>query len=262
MTGRSMIFRGYGAWVRVDVPEGMDIVALATFVAPELTMVEDSHGPADLMVTRWNGVYHVILGERRYGPYRTEENALRGISNGIHFLLGKRSPMTFVHAGAIELGGTAVIFPGRSRWGKSTMVASLVDQGCGFLSDEYAVVSPEGSVFPFSKPIRLRYDGTALYKHPRGVSAPGGLTCSAVVLTRYEEGSAWRPEPLSRGNAVLGILPNALQSREAPNQVLESLTALVRDAICCESVRGDGEPTIESLRALGAFAMLRRGLQA
>ena len=170
--------------------------------------------------------------------------------------------MTFVHAGASEMDGTAVIFPGRSRWGKSTMVASLVDQGCGYLSDEYAVVSPEGSVFPLSKPIRLRSDGTVLYKYPRGVSAPGGLPCSAVILTRYEEDSIWSPEPLSRGNAVLGILPTALQSRDAPKQVLESLTALVKNAACCQSPRSDGEPSIQSLRALGTVSMLKRGFQA
>lgn len=262
MTGRSFVFRGYGARVRVDVPESMDVPSLSRFVAPELTIEEVADGPADLLVTRWDGVYHLVLGERRYGPYRTNENAFRGISNGIHFVLGKRSPMTFLHAGAIEVDGTAVIFPGRSRWGKSTMVSSLVDQGCGYLSDEYAVISPEGSVFPLSKPIRLRLEGTDSYRHPRGVSAPGGLSCGAVVLTRYEEGSRWSPEPLSRGNAVMGLLPAALQGRDAPQQVLEALNALVKDATCCQSSRGDGEPTLESLRELRSVSLQKRGLQA
>src|SRR5919106_6617267 len=121
MTGRSFVFRGYGARVRVDVPESMDVPSLSRFVAPELTIEEAASGPADLLVTRWDGVYHLVLGERRYGPYRTNENAFRGISNGIHFVLGKRSPMTFVHAGAIEVDGSAGIFPGASRSGKNTI---------------------------------------------------------------------------------------------------------------------------------------------
>ena len=262
MRGRSFVLRGYGARVRVDVPESMDVPSLSRFVAPEVKIEEAADGPADLLVTRWDGVYHLVLGERRYGPYRTNENAFRGISNGIHFMLGKRSPMTFVHAGAIEVDGSAVIFPGRSRWGKSTMVSSLVDQGCGYLSDEYAVISPEGSVYPLSKPIRLRSDKTASYRYPSGVSAPGGLPCKAVVLTRYEAGSLWSPDPLSPGNAVLGILPTVLQCRDAPNQVLEALTALVKDAPCYQSIRGDGEPTLESLRELGAESPLARGVQA
>jgi hypothetical protein len=260
MTGHSLIYRGYGASLRVDVPDGMDMAGLKGHVAPELSVEEAAEGPADLLVTRWGGVYHLVLGERRYGPYRTNENAFRGISNGIHFVIGKRSPMTFVHAGAIEIDGAAVVFPGRSRWGKSMLVSSLVDQGCGYLSDEYAVVSPEGSVFPLSKPIRLRCDGEAEYKMPQGVSAPGGLPCGAVVLTKFEDGSTWNPEAMSRGNAVLGILPSALQSRDEPQQVLEALSAMVRDAVCYQGTRGAGEPTAESIRALRTVRELKRGV--
>ena len=251
MIGRSFTFRGYGASVRVDVPDGVQLTDLRSHIAPELSAEEDVLGPADLHLTRWHGVHHLVSGERRYGPYRTFDNALRGVSNGIHFLLGKRSPLTFLHAGAIEIDGAAVIFPGRSRWGKSTLVASLVDQGCGYLSDEYAVVSPEGSIFPLSKPIRLRREGGgAEFRSPTGVSAPGGLSCAAVILTRYEKGAAWDPELLTPGSAILGALPAALQSQDAPEQVLEALTALVSGAACYRGARGEGVPTMDALRQL------------
>lgn len=256
MIGRSFTFRGYGASVRVDVPDDVRLTDLRRQVAPELSAEEDAHGPPDLHLTRWEGVYRLVAGERRYGPYSTLENAFRGLSNGIHFLLGKRSPMTFLHAGAIELDGSAIVFPGRSRWGKSTLVASLVEQGCGYLSDEYAVVSPDGSVFPLSKPIRLRLEGgKSEFRTPPGVSAPGGLACAAMLLTRYETGMAWKPEPLTAGSAMLGVLPSALQSRDAPDQVLQAITALVRDAACYRGTRGDGEPSIDTLRQLNHSAL-------
>ena len=255
MNGHSLLLRGYGASVRVDVPDGMDLKSLTKHVAPEVSIEHGADGPADLLVTRWDGIYHLVLGERRYGPYRTSDNAFRGISNGIHFVLGKRSPLTFVHAGAVEVDGVAVIFPGRSRWGKSTLVSSLVDQGCGYLSDEYAVVSPEGSVFPLSKPIRLRRDGAAEYRAPQGVSAPGGLSCGAVILTRFEETASWSPEIISRGTAVMGLLTSTLQTRDEPSQVLEALKALVSGAVCCQSARGNDEPTAEALRMLQQLAI-------
>jgi hypothetical protein len=257
MRGRSFILRGYGARVRLDVPEGMDISNLRRYVAPEITIDETKDGPADLFVTRWDGVYHLVFGERRYGPYRTSEKAFRSISNGIHFALGRRSPMTFIHAGAIELDGAAVIFPGRSRWGKSTLVSSLVDQGCGYLSDEYAVISSDGSVFPLSRPIHLRSGGNTEYRMPQGVCAPGGLPCGAVVLTRYEQDSIWNPKVITRGDAVIGILPTALLSRDAPHQVLSALTALVREAPCYQGVRGDGKPTLSAVRNLVGVTKLR-----
>ena len=261
MSGHSYTYRGYGARVRIDVPDGMDMVGLTGHVAPEVSVEQGGEGPADLLVTRWDGVYHLVLGERRYGPYRTIDNAFRGISNGIHFVLAKKSPMTFVHAGAIEINGGAIVFPGRSRWGKSTLVSSLVDQGCGYISDEYAVVSPEGSVFPLSKPIRLRCNGQAEYRTPRGVSAPGGLPCTVVVFTKFEEGATWNPQAISRGNAIMEILPSTLQSRDEPQQALEAVNALVKDAVCFQGTRGNGEPTADALRALGIVPELMRGAQ-
>ena len=264
MSARSLTFRGYGASIRVDLPADLDIAAgLRRFVAPELNVEErDACGPSDLLLTRWNGTYHLTLGERRYGPYRNMENVYRGISNGIHFVLGKRSPMTFLHAGSVELDGSAVVFPGRSRWGKSTLVSALVEQGCGYLSDEYAVVSPEGAVFPFSRPIRLRRRDGADYVTPTGVSAPGGLPCAAVILTQYEAGSTWDPEPVTSGSAILDTLGSALQSRDAPEQVLGAVTAMVRKAVCYKGIRGDGEPTVAALRGIGRVDEVRQEMKA
>jgi hypothetical protein len=175
---------------------------------------------------------------------------MRGVSNGIHFVLGKRSPMTFLHAGAVEIDGSAVVFPGRSRWGKSTLVASLVEQGCGYMSDEYAVISQEGTVFPLSKPVRLRRNGSEVHIRPPGVSAPGGLRCAALILTRFEEGAEWAPEIMTAGSAILEMLPSALQSRDCPEEVLTSLAALVQEAECYRSPHGTYEPTLESIQAI------------
>lgn len=248
----SYLFKGYGASVRVDAPVDISLEALRSQVAPELAVQQCGAGPSDLHLTRWNGEYHLLHGQRRYGPYRTLQNALRGVSNGVHFVIGKRSPLTFLHAGAVEIDESAVVFPGRSRWGKSTLVASLVAQGCGYLSDEYAVISPEGCVFPLSKPIRLRTgNGEVVYDVDHGAaSAPGGFPCAAVVLTKFEEGAAWEPEQVTSGQAALETLPSALQGRDEPEQVLHAIAALVANASCYRGLRGSGEPTADMLRGL------------
>jgi hypothetical protein len=191
-------------------------------------------------------------------------NALRGASNGIHFVVGKRSPLTFLHAGAVEIDGYAVVFPGRSRYGKSMLVASLVEQGCGYLSDEYAVISPDGSVFPLSKPIRLRVgDGAAgINVNRAGAGAPGGFRCAAVILTKYEDGAAWKPRLLTRGQAALETLPSALQSRDDPDQVLRAVAALVGSSSCYQGARGGGEPTAATIRGLLERESLSQGARA
>jgi hypothetical protein len=264
MMDGSYRFHGYGASLRVDAPVDIPLEELRSQVAPEVAAEGSDRGPSDLHLTRWNGDFHLTYGERRYGPYRAKENALRGLSNAVHFVLGKRSPMTFLHAGAIEIDGQAVVFPGRSRWGKSMLVASLVEQGCGYLSDEYAVISSEGAVFPLSKPIRLRVGNGELGFNieQKGKSAPGGFPCGAVILTRYVGGARWNPESLTPGQAALETLSAALQSRDEPAQVLNSVTAMVCGAACYRGERGDDEPTAATLRSLLEVRSFSQGARA
>src|ERR1051326_6942658 len=52
----------------------------------------------------------------------------------------------FVHAGVVGWGGRALVIPGRSFSGKSTLVAALVRAGATYYSDEYAVFDAQGRV--------------------------------------------------------------------------------------------------------------------
>ncbi len=63
---------------------------------------------------------------------------------------------TFVHAGVVGWRGRAIVIPGRSRSGKTTLVAELVKAGALYLSDEFAVLDGRGRVHPFAKPLSIR----------------------------------------------------------------------------------------------------------
>src|SRR5438094_6797894 len=56
---------------------------------------------------------------------------------------------TFLHAGVVGWRGRALVLPGRSRAGKSTLVAELVRAGATYLSDEYAVLDDAARAHPF-----------------------------------------------------------------------------------------------------------------
>ena len=50
----------------------------------------------------------------------------------------------FVHAGAVGWHGKAIIIPGRSMSGKTSLVRELVRAGAIYYSDEYAVLDLQG----------------------------------------------------------------------------------------------------------------------
>ena len=61
----------------------------------------------------------------------------------------------FVHAGVVGWRGQAIVIPGMSFSGKSTLVAALVRAGATYYSDEYAVFDARGRVHPFPTPLTL-----------------------------------------------------------------------------------------------------------
>src|SRR3954451_10168817 len=63
---------------------------------------------------------------------------------------------SFVHAGVVAHDGGAVVMPGASFAGKTTLVAELVRQRATYFPDEFAVIDREGLIHPSPKPLSIR----------------------------------------------------------------------------------------------------------
>lgn len=82
-----------------------------------------------------------------------------------------------LHAAVIEKGGRAAIMPGTPGAGKSTLTAGLVNRGWRLLSDELALIPPDGAgVVGLARPISLKNESIAVIR--RFVS---GAVMSRVV---------------------------------------------------------------------------------
>jgi hypothetical protein len=150
----------------------------------------------------------------------------------------------FLHAGAVAWRGRAIVLPGASRSGKTTLVAELVKAGAGYLSDEFAVILGD-RVVPYPKPLSVRDPGRGGRQRPVPASALGGwhqrgaLPVGLVVLSTFERGGAGRARRLPPGRALLALLSHAPAARVAPRQVLSALEGLVRSAPVVRVKRGD-----------------------
>ena len=116
--------------------------------------------------------------------------------------------------------GKAIVIPGRSYSGKSTLVAALVRAGATYYSDEYAVFDRKGLVHPFAKPLEIRAEGE--FKQSRvpvgelgGKSGTRPLPVGLVLMTGYKQGAKWRPRKLSPGKGVLEMLFNTVSARKS-----------------------------------------------
>jgi hypothetical protein len=158
----------------------------------------------------------------------------------------------FVHAGVVGWKGKAIVVPGRSFSGKTSLVAELVRAGATYYSDEYAVFDSRGRVHPFPKPLEIREAGE-VRQSKITVETLGGQTgtrplpVGLVVMTQFKEGARWRPRKLSAGKGVLELLSNTVSARREPEKALVALQHVVATAQIVKGARGESRDIVQSI---------------
>jgi hypothetical protein len=150
----------------------------------------------------------------------------------------------FVHAGVVGWKGRAILFPGKTLSGKTTMVAELVRAGARYFSDEYAVLDTVGRVYPFHKPLSVRASPTARQVETPvetlgGKSARRPLPVGLVVMSTYRDGARWQPRTLTPGQGALAMLPHTVTAEHAPERAIASIREVVIRAPVVKTSRGD-----------------------
>ncbi|HEY0172655.1 MAG TPA: hypothetical protein VGB98_16650 [Pyrinomonadaceae bacterium] len=175
------------------------------------------------------------------------------LESDLQLYVAERSPRrVFVHAGVVGWRGRAVVIPGSSLSGKTTLVAELVRAGAEYYSDEYAVFDAAGRVHPYARPLAVR-EGVGLEQTRRAVEEFGGragegpLPVGLVVVTRYERGAVWRPRRLTAGECVLELLSNTVPARRSPGRALRALTKAAAGATVLAGPRGGAAAVAEAI---------------
>ncbi|MCU1279958.1 MAG: hypothetical protein JWM53_3504 [bacterium] len=163
----------------------------------------------------------------------------------------------FLHAGVVGWRGRAIVLPGPSHAGKTTLVAELVRAGATYYSDEYAVMDGGGRVSPYPRPLRVRFDGDVDVRSIRpeelGKVGRRPLPVALVALTTYRAGARWRPRAVPLGSAMLELLKNAPAARLKPRAALEAIRPLAERARVVRGARGEAREVAASLlRAVDA----------
>jgi len=261
-------FDAYGlrVGVRTNAPELLD--RLAAHLPPERRACRST--VVDQIFSHW-------VDPRRDGPprpsrvYTGQRRRARTADLGQAFAVleseirqavaAGAARRTFVHAGVVGWNGRAIVFPGRSRSGKTTLVAELVKAGALYLSDEFAVLDGRGRVHPFTKPLSIRGPG-GCDRHARtrraeelgGTCATEPLPVGLVVLAKHRPGAVFRPERLTPGRAVLELLAHTVPARLRPEASLAALERAVAGATVLKGERGEARELVALLLRWGSEA--------
>jgi hypothetical protein len=178
---------------------------------------------------------------------------LSALETDLHRYVAEASPnMTFLHAGVVGWQGRAILLPGRSLSGKTTLVREMLRLGATYYSDEFAVVDNFGNVHPFTRPLGIREDSTfAQTKYTaETLGATSGvkpLPLGAVVICKYKGGVRWKPAPISRGQGALELMANSIAVRNQPQHTLQRIQRLVAGAVFMKGTRGEARESAASI---------------
>jgi hypothetical protein len=207
--------------------------------------------------------YSLLAAEAGVGPadrhvlYRDGDEVVRSrrlstillhLESSARFYVAEMSVQrTFVHAAVVGYRGRAIVLPGQSEAGKTTLTAALVRAGARYLSDEYAPIDDRGRVHPYAKPLsigppRRRYPRLQPIEELGGVQHRGPLPVGLVVLTRYGA-RRWRPRQLSPGKAMLELLSHTVSAQRSPANALRRLGLVATTAPVLKGARGEADET-------------------
>jgi len=128
------------------------------------------------------------------------------------FFVAERAPdHLFIHAGVVAWAGRAIVMPGASFAGKTTLVQAWLAAGATYYSDEFAVLDRAGRVHPFARPLAIRDDSTASTRRVpvAALGADAGtmpLPIGFILVTSYRAGARWRPRRLTAAPALLALM--------------------------------------------------------
>jgi hypothetical protein len=163
--------------------------------------------------------------------------------------------LVFVHAGVVAVDGRALLLPGRSLSGKTTLTAALLRAGASYGSDEYAVLSADGLVQPYPRPLAIRGPQRRDRVPAAELGAAtftGPLPIAGVAVLRYQEAASWQVAPISPGVTVLRLLDNTVCAQSRPREALDALVAATATSWAIEGARGDAEVAVPRLLAWSA----------
>jgi hypothetical protein len=201
-------------------------------------------------VRRFNLLYADIA---RLARTSNLDEALDAFQSDLHLHVATAARQrVFVHAGVVGWKGQALLLPGRSYTGKTTLIAELVKAGATYYSDEYAVLDERGRVHPFPRALQIRETETGKQKRYEveelgGQAGTKPLPVGLVVVSRYKLASKWRPRQLSAGQGLLELLANTVAARSQPQKALAALEQVARRALILKSVRGEAGEMVAPL---------------
>lgn len=257
---------GLNIGVRVNTPDVPDDVMACL---PPDWVRQDSPVVDYLLSLRLGGVrpkpgvreFHLLYSDLRPSARTMDRDvALTILETEIQLHIARQAQnRIFVHAGAVGWRGRAIVLPGKSHAGKSTLVKALLEAGATYYSDEFAVFDAAGNVHPFPRRLSLRRQGGTDRVPAAALGAKTGkdpLRVGMIVKTEFRPGAEWQPQRLSAGKTLMELASHTMPEVTQTPAGQDALGQLAMSIPSFRSFRGEAvSAAADILRAMDALPL-------
>lgn len=192
-------------------------------------------------------------------------------------LINRFSDYYLIHAGVVAHDNKAILLPGRSGGGKTTLIAGLLKNGFRYLTDEIGIIDPHTlRVYPFPKPLNMKIGSLSLFDNfepemevikknemsivdkihhvfvnsgsVQVIDKP--VAVGDIVFVRYNPNDKSTLTTISRANAIFELAKCSFNHYRFKEKGIEILESLVRGCRCYQLRFADAGKAVGLLKEL------------
>ncbi len=252
-SGKIISFVNFGARVSIQTDNPATVEKIITLL-PIGSELLKNQSPPDVFYSVKTCGDHSLFRTRNHHSKEVlikkgfdQDTILNLLESDLHFQVACNARTAlFVHAGVVSLDDRAIMIPGRSFSGKTTLIKSLVQAGATYYSDEYAPIDSTGRIHPYPKSLSIRNEEKQTVSKI-SVEKLGGeqglkpIPLKMVIVSQYKHDSLWNPIQISPGEIVMSLIDNTVLARTRSRHMLKIFAQTVQGAAGFKGVRGEAE---------------------
>ncbi|MGA8731964.1 MAG: hypothetical protein WB608_24615 [Terracidiphilus sp.] len=249
--------RAYGCNIQMESPSLEAHLVLEQYILPSLPRMDIAADVPHIVVrvTEVDGQFQVFVGDQVVASASSAIGMVPPLIKVLDDAVIERLTMLrAIHAGAVVWNQRALLLPGATHAGKSSLVAELLRRGATYFSDEFALIDAQGFVHPYPRPLLLR-NGRPIQSPvlPQEFNVPVGDAPAPVgwiFSLEYVPGTTWNVSSLPHGEAVLTLLKNTPHYLAELPDLVEVFQSAVAGAICFSGQRDEAVPAVDHILQL------------
>lgn len=155
-----------------------------------------------------------------------------------------------IHAAMLVHDGRAIVVPGPSHAGKTTLALAAIEAGVTVASDEYALFDlASGLVHGWPRPLRIRRGDGHIERQALPPSRNEPVPVGMVAAIRYDP--AGPPiAPISRSEAAIAVLENCVCGASRPADAFDAAVRMTSTSRAVAGCHTDAARALQQLLAM------------